>query len=358
LRKHLVIVSFISIALAAVLIFLLLNYDLIPRSGSAEHSTIDQLMKVLAIIAIIFFSIIITVIIYNLILFHRRRGETGDGPPIKGNSVLELVWTAIPLAIVIGLSAYGGLILANITKPGPPQSELEVNVTAFRFGWQFNYPQYGNVQTFQLGLALDRRTVFYIQSKDVVHSFWVPEFGPKQDAVPGLTTVLRYTPDKAGQFTVQCSQLCGYGHSDMVAPVSVMSSANFEQWVAAQPKATPSPTASPGPPASTASTATQTPGPAGAVINLAAQNMQFSVNTITVPAGSKVTIQFNNKDASVPHNFAAYSDSSATNAIFVGQIITGPATITYTFRAPTAPGSYFFRCDVHPTTMNGTFRVQ
>ena len=93
-------------------------------------------------------------------------------------------------------------------------------------------------------------------------------------------------------------------------------------------------------------------------INLIAQGMAFDQSSITVPAGASVTMVFNNKDSGIPHNFALYTDSTASTSIFVGQTITGPKTITYTFTAPTTPGSYFFRCDVHPTSMKGTFVVQ
>lgn len=93
-------------------------------------------------------------------------------------------------------------------------------------------------------------------------------------------------------------------------------------------------------------------------IDLAAQNLAFDKNTITVPAGANVTVNFNNKDSGMPHNFAVYTDSSAATTIFKGQIITGPATTTYTFTTPSAPGTYFFRCDVHPTQMTGSFIVQ
>ncbi|MGA9098612.1 MAG: cupredoxin domain-containing protein [Methanotrichaceae archaeon] len=92
-------------------------------------------------------------------------------------------------------------------------------------------------------------------------------------------------------------------------------------------------------------------------VGLVAKNISFNVNSITVPAGSNVVINFNNQDNGIPHNFAVYTNSSATSAIFRGPIITGPNTTTYTFTAPTTPGTYFFRCDVHPTTMTGQFIV-
>ena len=102
-------------------------------------------------------------------------------------------------------------------------------------------------------------------------------------------------------------------------------------------------------------TATSTVNPV--TINLAAQNVAFNTNSITVAAGASITVNFNNMD-SVPHNFAVYTNSTATTIIFQGAVITGPTTTTYKFTAPTTPGTYFFRCDVHPTIMTGTFIVQ
>jgi plastocyanin len=93
-------------------------------------------------------------------------------------------------------------------------------------------------------------------------------------------------------------------------------------------------------------------------VNITAEKMTFDVDTITVPPGAAVILNFNNKDSGIPHNFAVYTDSSATQSIFVGQIITGPATTVYQFTAPANPGNYFFRCDVHPTQMTGMFIVK
>lgn len=93
------------------------------------------------------------------------------------------------------------------------------------------------------------------------------------------------------------------------------------------------------------------------VVNLTAENIAFDTDTITVPAGANVTVNFNNKDSGIPHNFAVYDSSFRSERIFVGEIITGPATINYTFTAPSEPGTYYFQCDVHPS-MNGDFIVE
>ncbi|KUK60344.1 MAG: Blue (Type 1) copper domain protein [Methanoculleus marisnigri] len=104
--------------------------------------------------------------------------------------------------------------------------------------------------------------------------------------------------------------------------------------------------------------ATTVAGGEAATIDLAADNLAFNASTITVPAGAEVTINFDNQDVGILHNFAVYTDSSAAEEIFVGETITGPAETTYTFTAPEEPGTYFFRCDVHPQQMTGDFVVE
>jgi plastocyanin len=91
---------------------------------------------------------------------------------------------------------------------------------------------------------------------------------------------------------------------------------------------------------------------------LIAKNIAFNTSTIMVPAGANVIISFDNQDQGIPHNFAVYQSSAAKNAIFTGKIVTGPAKATYTFTAPSTPGTYYFQCNVHPTQMNGQFIVE
>lgn len=121
------------------------------------------------------------------------------------------------------------------------------------------------------------------------------------------------------------------------------------------PTATPTiaPTATP----TVAPTATPTTTAQSVTINLIAHNIAFNLSTITVPACADVTINFDNEDVGIPHNFALYTNSSATTVLFTGPVITGPATTTYHFTAPCTPGTYFFRCDIHPTIMFGNFVV-
>jgi plastocyanin len=130
--------------------------------------------------------------------------------------------------------------------------------------------------------------------------------------------------------------------------------------VTTTPAMTMPPSSSSAPPASGSSPTTSAPAPTGSAItiNLIARNVAFDQNTITVPVNSRVTINFNNMDIGIPHNFAIYTDSSASTPIFVGNIINGPNTITYQIVSPSRAGTYFFRCDAHPTLMTGKFVVQ
>ena len=112
------------------------------------------------------------------------------------------------------------------------------------------------------------------------------------------------------------------------------------------------------PTTATAVPTTTIPPTGGAVtVDLIAKNIAFNTSTITVPACSAVTVIFDNQDSGIPHNFAVYTNSEATTPIYQGAIITGPKTTTYTFTAPCTPGDYWFRCDVHPSIMYGTFKV-
>jgi plastocyanin len=105
-------------------------------------------------------------------------------------------------------------------------------------------------------------------------------------------------------------------------------------------------------------TGTSAPETKNITIGLTAKDIAFNTSTITVPAGSNVTIVFDNQDASVAHNFALYETPDAVKSIFVGDTILGPKVIDYSFTAPDKPGMYFFRCDVHPLAMKGDFIVK
>lgn len=201
-KKHLFAAIVITSIISGGLAFVFFHFDFIPDSMSLQRQDIDQVLRILLTIGSVVFAIVITFSAYSLIFFRRRPGDESPGAPHSGNSRLEIAWTVIPLIIVGSLSGYGAVVLNNMTAPSPANTTLEVDVTAFRFGWQFQYPEYG-VQSFELGVQVNRPIHFVMQSRDVIHSFWVPQWGPKQDIVPGMTTELWITPTDTGKLQVR-----------------------------------------------------------------------------------------------------------------------------------------------------------
>ena len=163
--------------------------------------------------------------------FRRRHNDPSDGLPIHGNSRLEVLWTAIPAVLMVGAAVYSGLVLKDIEES--KAGTQTVHVVAQQFAWAFEYNQ-PKLKSAELHLVAGTPYLFQMNTKDVLHSFWVPEFRMKRDLVPGLTTKVRVTPTKPGHFTLVCSELCGLGHSTMRAPVIVETQASFDRWAAKQ----------------------------------------------------------------------------------------------------------------------------
>lgn len=206
-----------------------------PTAASTQAHQIHTLYDVLLIASTPIFSLVVTVILYSVWKFRMRPGqELLDGPPIHGNTRLEVLWTAAPAALIIGLCSYAFVVLHDTEKRQP--GEITVNVTARQFGFEFSYrnARHQLVVSPTLYLANQQPVVFHIRSLDVVHSFFVPEFSEKIDAVPGIVTSLRVTPTRLGDYAAECTELCGPGHSLMRAPVEVMPRASFERWLNSQ----------------------------------------------------------------------------------------------------------------------------
>jgi cytochrome c oxidase subunit 2 len=179
------------------------------------------------------FVLVVVVVLFSVWKFRMRPGEEQlDGPPIHGNTRLEVIWTAIPAIVLVALCSYAWVELNNIEAAQP--NEMRINVTGQQFAWTFEYPQAGGkpVKSNQLYLAKDQPVRFFVKALDVIHDFWVPAFRVKIDAVPGLETKYRVTPDRLGTYPVVCAELCGLGHSVMRSSAHVVTPADFKAWLA------------------------------------------------------------------------------------------------------------------------------
>ena len=247
MRKH-PIVQMLSIGVVASLIgiAIALNIPWFPKSADTASHKIDTLYDVLLICSVPIFVLVMTVAIYSVVKFRARPGDMSDGAPIHGNTRLEIVWVTIPFLIVTGLAIYGWVVLNNVEAK--KKNERMINVVGQQFTWHFQYAKNGatadpgpcggsgpnQVTTNELVLQKNEPVYFRICSRDVIHSFWVPEFRLKQDAVPGINTKMRLTPNRDGNYTVVCTELCGLGHSTMRSPVHVVNAPQFAIWLRKQ----------------------------------------------------------------------------------------------------------------------------
>jgi cytochrome c oxidase subunit II len=214
-----------------------LAIDWFPVQASGQAKEIDSLWDVLLVASVPIFVLVETVVLYAVFKWRMRPGEEElDGPPIHGNTRLEIIWTVIPAVILVSLVSYAYIKLTDIEEARA--NSMQVRVVGEQFAWTFFYPgaEPGGkeVQSKQLYLPVGRQVEFRIQSKDVIHDFWVPAFRMKLDAVPGQTNLYHVDTDREGEYPIVCAELCGLGHSTMRSTVHVLSRADFGRWLEEQ----------------------------------------------------------------------------------------------------------------------------
>jgi len=231
-RSHFLQLLVIGLIASIIGIALGLLIDWWPAQGSAEASQVDTLYDVLIICSVPMFVLVVTVVLYCAWRYRMKPGEEElDGPPIHGNTRLEIIWTAIPAIILVALCSYSFAVLTDIEDADA--RALNVRVVGEQFTWTFYYRDGSGkeIASPQLYVPQGQQVNFTVQSQDVIHDFWVPAFRVKIDAVPGINTHLRVTPDRVGDYPVICAELCGLGHSVMRQTAHVMPARDFQRWL-------------------------------------------------------------------------------------------------------------------------------
>lgn len=258
------------------------NVSLLPVDASLNAPVYDELFKVLFSIGSVLFIGILGLLLFSLVRFRRRPGDTSDGAPVEGNLPLEIVWTAIPAVVVlfIGIYSYdiyermGGMTplnehgamahvsgsmasasamqAANVTSaPGSKVwggiglnsggNALAIDLTALQFAFIFHYPG-ANITSGELHIPANQSVELRMKANDVIHAFWVPQFRLKQDVIPGQQTILTFTATRPGTYPIICAELCGPYHGGMRSSVVVHEADEFEAWVRKNSPAPPPPT--------------------------------------------------------------------------------------------------------------------
>lgn len=205
----------------------------LPTSASEEMDRIEFVFWFTTVICIAIFALVSAIIIYTVLKFRAAPDDDEDGPPIHGHTGIEIIWTAVPAVLVTAISVVSAIVLAKNDDAG--DNPLRIAVTAQQFAWKFEYPAAEGddpVTSGSLVLPINQSVKLTLHSLDVIHSFWVPQFGQKSDAVPGIETTLVITPTKIGSYSLVCTELCGPGHATMRAPVSVVTRDDYEAFLA------------------------------------------------------------------------------------------------------------------------------
>lgn len=313
-----------------------------PRTGTGQD-VFNLYVLVLALATLVFVAVE-GFIVYAIIRYRRRPGDDVLPEQHHGNTPVEILWTAIPSVLVLILFVMSVITLqeveARVEEPG-----LIVEVDAFQWSWIFRYPN-GYEATPQggeppvLALPVGEPVRLHLNSSDVIHAWFVPEFLIKRDIVPvgevGNPNDLEFVITEAGTYTGQCAEFCGGAHADMIFIVEAMERDEFDAYIDAQARGeTPPPTAG--------------EGECGTIVELAAvPSIRFDRDELEVPAGEEFCIEFTNEDVAI-HDVGIYVDNEL---VFDGEDIREGETITYVVPALEA-GEHRFICTLHPQEMVG-----
>jgi cytochrome c oxidase subunit II len=242
-------VVLVALLLAAAATAVAIFIPWLPEQASKEAERIDFVFWFVTAICIAIFAVVASVSVYSLVKFRAKPDDDSDGPPVHGHTGIEIVWTVIPLILVLAMIVVSSVALAQNDRE--PKNAMRVEILGQQFAWLVAYPPRGGAPDadgficFDPGSAeVDRRcksapSLFlprdqparlFLTAREVIHSFWVPEFRQKQDAVPGLVTEITVTPTKVGNFRFVCTELCGHGHALMRTRAIVMPQSEFNRW--------------------------------------------------------------------------------------------------------------------------------
>jgi cytochrome c oxidase subunit II len=332
-----------------------------PASDRAK--SIQLSYQITFVVAAVIFVVVGSLIVFSTLAFRRKRGDEAMPTQVHGSTKLEMVWIAVPSLIVVVLFIVSATTLGKVdwAAAGP----MRINVEGFQWQWRFTYPEFktrsgaplaitgqsghpgdGTYGKPTLGLEVNKAVHFNLVSDDVIHSFFIPVFLFKRDVIPGHPNEFDLTPDRIGTFAGKCAELCGLEHSTMLFVVKIMPHDQFQQWVANAIKVQQH---------QEWVAANSCKTPTAGKITVVAKSIRFDTSCIEVPAGGTTQLVFDNKDtAGTPHNIEIFTDRSAISrlagATSPSDCITAPGTATYQISG-LQPGTYFFRCDIHPTQM-------
>lgn len=211
-----------------------------------------QLLWLTLVLAAVVLLLVLGLLLYTSLRFRRRLALPAQEPPQvrtdPGSQGLETLWALVPALLVLGL--FGASMPSLAAFGSPPAGAMRIRVEGSQFAWNFDYLDEGVVApTNELRVPVGEPVVLEVASRDVVHSFWIPDLQVKSDAIPGRLTRTWFTAPRAGTYRAVCAELCGAGHSNMQVKVEALPRDQFDQWLQAERSGAPRSSAAAGSPA-------------------------------------------------------------------------------------------------------------
>jgi len=280
-------------------------------------------------------------------VFRYRKRDDLPAPQGAGSGRILVAFFAVPTVIIALLFPFGEQTLSYVQHrdehPG-----VVIDVQAFQWEWTFNYRNEGLIENGKtlvrpavMEVPVNQTVHIHLESRDVIHEFYVPALLFMRNALPGHPNDFDFTPTTLGTFPGQCAEFCGLWHSKMTFVLKVVSPADYAAWVQSERQAALNVSCPSGPP----------------TVQLVAQNTAWSTACIGVPSNTPWSVVMTNKDDGIDHTFAVFDSVKRKAKYFESQRVTGPATATLR-PAPLRPGRYYFECTVHGPSMSGTLIVR
>ena len=316
------------------------------QGATVQGQQIHDLYVLIIILALPVFAGVEGALLWCVLRYRRRRGDGRPAAQGAGGPRTLGVFFAIPTVLVACLFLFGERTLAEVQRP-EPNPAVELRVDSFQWQWTFYYLNEGFYVT---GRTLTREPVVELpvgapvhvrlESRDVVHEFFVPDFLFMRNALPGRPNEFSFTPTRIGTFRGQCAEFCGLHHDQMRFVLKVVSQADYVAWVDQARKAAQHVDCNPS-------------GP----LKLVSKDNSWNTGCLAVAAGSPFSVSVSNLDPSIEHNFAVYPKAGAKQPLFQGPRFAGVAERTFELR-PLPKGRYYFQCDVHGPAMSGALIVK
>ena len=214
-----------------------------PPAVTDEALEIRGLYDLVFAVAAVIFLLVQGLIIWSVVRYRRKASDTGLPVQTHGNLLLEIVWTVIPLIIVVALFFASARVLNIVDARQPENVGVKIEVVGYQWQWKFSYPEekieiFGAATAYpEMVVPINERVEITLVAQDVNHGFYIPQFLFQRDLVPGKTNYFEFTPNKLGTFTGQCSAFCGLLHHQMGFTVRVVTRAEYDAWIeATRPK--------------------------------------------------------------------------------------------------------------------------